>query len=166
MQNGCSHERAFWSIFLRATIASRTLLLVSVAASLLVGSACLPLINPQQREADQLLDRLAAARAGLAERPPRLGATCDDVADVKSRLLGEPGLLATQPAPVLLTAADALQAVCGQATLLAVPIDADWLTPAVTAARARWQGGLTRQLTVACDSMRQAAVQLGRAAPC
>ena len=140
------------------------MLLVSVAVSLLVGSACL--VDPQQREASQLLDRLTAARAGLSESPPVLGATCDDVADVKSRLLGEPGLLATPPAPVLLNAADALQAVCGQATLLAVPIDATWLTPAVTAARTRWQGGLTRQLGLACDSMRQAAVQLGQAAPC
>jgi hypothetical protein len=169
MQNIRSHERTFQSIFFGGTNASRrqrtALLLGGFALVLLLcGNACLP--NTQDREAGQLLDRLAAARAGLAASPPVLGATCDDIADVKSRLLGEPGLVNLASWSSLRDAADALQAVCGQATLLAVSVSDAASSPAVLTARVRWQQGLARELDLACEDMRQGAAALARTSPC
>ena len=138
-----------------------TVLLASVL--LVVVTGCL--VDPQRTQAGQLLDRLSSARAALMQTPPPTGFPCDDVADVKSRLMGEPGLVDVRPAwPALRAAADALEAVCGQAVLLAVPVGDT--SAALVTGRARWQDGLQRQLDLACDNLRSAAAALGRATPC
>lgn len=161
MQNECSHERTFWCNNYRW---HRRVSNGLALALLLVLTGCLP--DPQRIQAEQLLDRLVAARVALAETPPRMGASCDDVAEVKSRLMGEPGMKRIQAAwPALRDSADALEAVCGQAQLLAVPA-AGTDSAALAAARARWQDGVSRQLALACDNLRAAATGLGREAPC
>jgi hypothetical protein len=111
-----------------------------------------------------LLDQLTSARMLLAEQPPRFSDACDVVGTVTTRLYGEPGLADVRPAwPQLRDAADALNAACGQATLLAEPSTG---SPAMHAARLRWQQGNQREMGVACDHLRAAAVALGRGAPC
>ena len=60
-------------------------------------------------------------------------------------------------------AADALQAVCGQGTLLS---EATNDTPAIKEARQRWQARIQREIGVACDHLRDAANALGRNPPC
>jgi hypothetical protein len=129
----------------------------------LVSSACVP--NPQRVQMAQLLDRLGTSRAALAQVPPRTGSTCDEVGDVESRLLGEPGLVDVSPAwSSLHDGALALLAVCGQASLLEQPAGSDsaaWYT-----ARERWQSGLVHELGLACDHLRTAASALERPAPC
>lgn len=128
----------------------------------LLGAGCLP--DPQRLELGGLFDRLLVARSALGQSPPRTDATCDDVADVKSHLAGEPGLEHEQPAwSALRASTDALQAVCGQATLLEQPY---MPTATLSAARARWQAALERELGVACDHLRQAADALGRGTAC
>jgi hypothetical protein len=129
-------------------------------ALLLLGGC---LANPQRDEAGQLLDQLTHARAQIADASAPLEA-CTTVGDVETRLYGEPGLVGVQPAwSQLADAAHALQAVCGQATLLAQPsLD----SAAVAAGRQRWQQGIQRELGVACDHLRAAAAALDRGAGC
>jgi hypothetical protein len=130
---------------------------------LLISAACVA--NPQRIQMEQLLQQLGAARAALAEVPPRTGSTCDAVGDVESRLLGEPGLVDVKPAwSSLHDGAVALLAVCGQASLLEQPAGSD--SAAWYAARARWQAGLERELGVACDHLEAAADALQQPAPC
>jgi hypothetical protein len=130
-------------------------------ALVLLLTGCLA--NPQRDQTAQLLDQLTQAREALAQQPPRDDA-CSAVGDVETRLYGEPGLVSVQPAWSHLTdAAHALQAVCGQRTLLAQPsID----TVAATTARQRWQQGIQRELGLACDHLRAAATALDRGVPC
>ncbi len=86
------------------------------------------------------------------------------VGDVQTRLYGEPGLTNVQPAwSRLRQAADALQTVCGQAALLALPSSG---SSAVEAARQRWQDGMQRDLSLSCEHLRAAAAALDRASPC
>jgi hypothetical protein len=148
----------FWPIALVRKLADGTkpyqLLLV-----LLLGSACLP--DPQRMQMAQLLDNLGDAHSALMEQPPRVDSACDTVGDVQSRLWGEPGLADVKPAwPAMRQAADALLAVCGQDRLLAQPFEP---TPATLEARERWQAGAASELEIACRSLGEAAVALGRA---
>ena len=125
--------------------------------------ACLP--DPQRAQSVALFDQLVAARATLSERPSG-GAdeACTTVGDVQTRLTGEPGLVDVRPAwPALHQAAQALQAVCGQAVMLGQP-STD--SVAVRQAQERWQSGIQRELSTACDHLRQAADALDRARPC
>jgi hypothetical protein len=118
---------------------------------LLVCGACLP--DPQRGQAVSLLTRLSAARIGFATDWPR---ACDEVGDVQTRLYGEPGLTGVRPAWVeLRAAAEALQAVCGQTTLLAAGVDVP-----------RWRAGVDRQLSVACEHLRAASASLDQPPPC
>ena len=127
----------------------------------LLVTACLP--DPRRAQTTDLLDRLSAAHDNLADFPPPPEA-CNTVGDVETRLYGEPGLTEVQPAWSELTdAAHALQAVCGQDTLLLQPIDG---SAALEAARQRWRDGKQREMGVACDHLRAAASALGRDAPC
>jgi len=125
-------------------------------------SGCLP--APQQLQAAGLLDQLVVARAMFADQPARVDTACNDVGDVQTRLYGEPGLADVRPAwPALRAAADALQSICGRRTLLAQPMDGS-LT--LTQARQRWEQGIQREIGVACDYLRTAAVALSHATPC
>jgi hypothetical protein len=135
---------------------------MSLCALVLLPGACLP--SPQRDQANQLLDQLAHAREQLAESPPPPAEACRAVGDVETRLYGEPGLVAVQPAwSHLADAAHALQAVCGQATLLAQPsLD----TAAAAAARQRWQLGMQREMDVACEYLRATAAALDRTVVC
>jgi hypothetical protein len=136
--------------------------LLGLGALLLGTAACLP--SPQVHQLNDLLDRLATARTDFAD-PHLLQPACDAVGDVQNRLYGEPGLTSVQPAwSTLRDAAAALQAVCGQATLLR---QATAPSAASEQARQRWQAGVQRELSVACDHLRAAAQALGRTArPC
>jgi hypothetical protein len=135
---------------------------VLLAAAVVLSAGCGS--SPQRLQLAHLLERLATARAGLAENPPLTGANCDDVGDVKSHLAGEPGLDVERPAWVELRASsDALEAACGQADLLEQPAGS---SPAVFAARARWQAGLQHELDLACEHLRRAAGALQQPAPC
>src|SRR5438046_1673722 len=79
------------------------------------GSACLP--DPHLAQLNTLLDQLDSARAGFSAHDVQ--SPCDAVGETQTRLYGEPGLTSIQPAwSSLRDAAQALQAVCGQATLL------------------------------------------------
>jgi hypothetical protein len=130
-------------------------------AVLVATSGCLA--NPQRTQAQELLDQLTGARERLSQQPPPLQA-CSTIGDVETRLYGEPGLVDVQPAwSELADAAHALQAVCGQSTLLAEPaLDSE----AVGAAQQRWRQGIQRELGVACDHLRAAASALDRQARC
>lgn len=109
------------------------------------------------------MDRLKTARTLFTEQPLRLNEACGEVGAVQTRLYGEPGLH-DQPGWLdLRDAADALNAVCGQDTLLS---QSSTYSPSIEAARARWQQGIQRELGVACDHLRAAASALGRSAPC
>ena len=133
-----------------------------LAASVILLSGCLP--DPQRLQLQQRLAQLAVARLGLQQSPPQTTSNCDQVADVKSHLAGEPGLVNEQPAwSELRASVDALQAVCGQAVLLEQPA-AD--SAVLVAARARWQQGIQRELLIACEHLRRAAAALGNATPC
>jgi hypothetical protein len=135
---------------------------VLLSGWLLLAAGCLP--DPQRLQLEQRLGQLAAARAGLQQSPPQTTSNCDEVADIKSHLAGEPGLYGEQPAwSELRAAVDALQAVCGQAVLVEQPAPE---SAVLTAARARWQQGIQRELGLACEHMRQAAAALGSAPPC
>lgn len=129
--------------------------------SLLLLSACLP--RPQQTQSRDLLDQLTRARESLRQ-DPAVPDACAAVGDAETRLYGEPGLVDVQPAwTELADAAHALQAVCGQAALVAQP-GRD--SPASRAAQQRWQQGIQRELGVACDHLRAAASALSRGATC
>jgi hypothetical protein len=137
-------------------------LVLACLLSGLLASGCLA--DPQRLQLAHLLGELQQDRAALGQSPPQITSTCDQVADVKSRLAGEPGLGTIQPAwSELRASTDALQAVCGQAILLAAPAGD---SAATQAARARWQAGLARELDVACQHLRQAAGALDQAPPC
>lgn len=100
----------------------------------------------------------------FGQQPVNAGLACNMVGDVQTRLYGEPGLVDVQPAwQALGQAAEALQAVCGQNTLLdqvARTSDAE------VQARKRWQAGMQREIGIACDHLREAATALGRPVPC
>jgi hypothetical protein len=128
----------------------------------LLSMACAP--EPYRAQNDELLDQLDRARGMLAEQPPRVSEACNVVGDVQTRLYGEPGLVDVKPAwPQLRDAADALQAACGDGTWLGMPSTE---TPAITAARLRWQQGIQREIGVACDHLRAAATALAHGTPC
>jgi len=127
-----------------------------------LASGCLA--DPQRQQLGRLLGELQQDREALGQTPPHITSTCDQVADVKSRLAGEPGLGTIQPAwSELRASTDALQAVCGQAILLAAPAGD---SAATVTARARWQAGLARELDVACQHLRRAASSLDQGPPC
>jgi hypothetical protein len=63
----------------------------------------------------------------------------------------------------LTDAAGALQAVCGQSTLLGQPTNE---SASLAQARERWQQGIQREIGLACDHLRIAAVTLGRDRSC
>jgi hypothetical protein len=159
MSNACSQEHPF---DINAGPGHRRVtILVLVAGVCLLASACL--VDPQRAQTADLLDRLAAVRVRLGQNPPPTDA-CVEMGDIETRLYGEPGLVEVQPAwSQLSNAAHALQAVCGQATMLAQPITG---SAALEAARAEWQQGIQRETDVACQHLRAAAVALERRAPC
>src|SRR5438067_7050841 len=127
--------------------------LVACAALAWVAAGCLP--DPQRLQSVALLDQLVSARATLGQQAPQYDEACNAVGDVQTRLSGEPGLVDVRPAwPALRDATVALQAVCGQTTMLSQPTT-DSL--AVAQARARWQQGIQREIGLACDHLRQAA---------
>jgi hypothetical protein len=131
-------------------------------ALLALVSGCLA--DPHRAQSVDLLDQLTSARGIVADQPSRADEACNMVGDVQTRLFGEPGLVDVQPAwSQLRDAAAALQAVCGQTALLAQPSTE---SPAMVQARARWQAGIQREMALACDHLRQAAVALGRGTPC
>jgi hypothetical protein len=143
----------------RGTNALRCVWLVGVLA---LATSCLA--DPHRAQSVDLLEHLTAARGIVADQPSRADEACNMVGDVQTRLFGEPGLVDVQPAwSQLRDAAGALQAVCGQTALLAQPSTE---SPAMVQARARWQAGIQREMALACDHLRQAAVALGRGSPC
>ncbi len=146
-----------------SSAAARALLTAVVLASIALTTGCLP--NPQTTQSVELLDRLTAARADFqAATPEQTQSACDTVGDVQTRLYGEPGLTSIQPTwSHLRAAAEALQAVCGQSTLLG---HATGDSPALADGRQRWQAGVQRELGVACDYLRTAALSLARPRPC
>jgi hypothetical protein len=130
-------------------------------ALLIATGGCLA--NPQRDQTRDLLDQLSQVRETLSQQPPPLEA-CSTVGDVETRLYGEPGLVGIQPAwSDLADAAHALQAVCGQSTLLA---QSTLDSVAVSSAQQRWRQGIQRELGVACDHLRAAAAALDRQTPC
>jgi hypothetical protein len=156
-QNECSDERVFG-----CKHSARHKFITPLVLALLLVTGCLA--EPQRVQSAGLLEQLAVARAMFGEQPPRLEPACNAVGDVQTRLYGEPGLADVRPAwPELRAAAEALQAVCGQNTLLGQPSN-DSL--ALSQARQRWQQGIQRELGVACDHLRVAAVALARPSPC
>jgi hypothetical protein len=158
MTNVCSVEHPFWR---KQRPRHSRVTVVLLAVALVLVSGCLP--DPQRVQSAELLDRLALARSRLAEFPPPPEA-CNDLGDIETRLYGEPGLMEVQPAwSEIADAAHALQAVCGQDALLLQPTTG---SAVLEAARARWQQGKQRELGVACDHLRAAAVALSRDAPC
>jgi hypothetical protein len=130
-------------------------------AACVLLSGCLA--DPQRQQTSELLDQLTLARQHLAAQAAWAQA-CPDVGDVETRLNGEPGLIAVQPAwSELADAAHALQAVCGLTRLLEQPF-LDTLPS--QAAHQRWQQGIQREMDVACDHLRIAATALNRSATC
>jgi hypothetical protein len=154
-----SHEQAFGCK--NYSRHRRVSMLATGVLVLLVTTGCLA--NPQRDQSRELLDQLTRARQRLSQPSPLLEA-CSMVGDVETRLYGEPGLVDVQPAwSQLADAAHALQAVCGQSTLLAQDaLD----TPAVVTAQQSWRQGVQHELGVACDHLRAAAAALEREAPC
>ncbi len=125
-------------------------------------AGCLP--DPQRVQMAGLLDQLASARAMLGEQPPQTEAACEMIGSVQTRVWGEPGLVAVQPAwAALRDAASALIAVCGQSKMLEQPTNESL---ALTQARQRWERGIQREIGLACDQLRRAAAALDRAQPC
>jgi hypothetical protein len=130
-----------------------------VVALIPFAAGCLQ--SPQRVQSVELLDQLVDAREKFGQQQQQ---ACDVVGNVQTRLYGEPGLTNVQPAWAnLRDAADALQAVCGQSTLLAQAFND---SPATRQARQRWQQGIQREVGIACDHLRNAAAALDRAAPC
>lgn len=135
--------------------------LTLVLALAVLSASCLP--DPHRLQAQELLDRLGQARVAFTN-PDTFEDACNVVGEVQTRLVGEPGLAEHGPGyPALRDAAAALQAVCGQGTLVR---EATAQTGASAAARARWTAGIQRELDVACQQLRGAAGDLGRRAPC
>jgi hypothetical protein len=134
---------------------------VLIALALVVlCAACLA--DPRRTQMTRLFDQLVEAQVSLREG--RTEPACGNVGDVATKLSGEPGLVELRDVwPSLRAATDALQAVCGQATLLAQPFDA---TPAMLQARERWQAGRERELRVACDELKRASAELERRVGC
>ena len=132
-----------------------------ISLLLLLSVACLP--NPRRAQTLELLGRLNTVRMMFTEQPLRLNEACAEVGAVQTRLSGEPGLHDQPGWSDLRDAADALNAVCGQDTLLS---QSSTDSPATMSARTRWQQGIQRELGVACDHLRLAASALGRSAPC
>jgi hypothetical protein len=161
MTNVCSVEHPFCR---KATARHRrvtTAICLLLPALALLASGCLA--DPHRVQTADLLDHLSAARGQLAASQPPTAA-CNEIGNVETRLYGEPGLTEVQPAwSDLANAAHALQAVCGQDTLLLQPVTG---SSALDAARQRWTEGKQRELGVACDRLRAAAAALGRDAPC
>jgi hypothetical protein len=134
---------------------------ITALALVLIPLATACLQNPQKVQSVDLLNQLASARQQFSQQPQE---ACDVVGNVQTKLYGEPGLTSVQPAwASLRDAAEALQAVCGQSTLLAQPFTD---SVATLQARQRWQQGIQRDIGTACDHLRNAATALGRSAPC
>ena len=111
-----------------------------------------------------MLATLVSARGMFTAQPPQVQDACDSVGFVQQRLSYEPGLVNVQPAWTALSeAAEALQAVCGVNALLAQPAND---SQAVREAHQRWQQAIQREITVACDRLRIAAVALAASTPC
>jgi hypothetical protein len=162
--NVCSYEHPFWckDDGRHKGVTIRWAGWLATAIGLMLVSSCLA--DPQHRQTVDLLDALSTARGILSQQPARLDEACNAVGDVQTRLYGEPGLVNVQPAwSQLRHAADALNAVCGQATLLDQPAPD---SAAIRAAHQRWESGIQREMGVACDHLRAAAVALNRDAPC
>lgn len=137
--------------------------LASAALALLVAvnAGCLP--DPYRDQARMLFDGLVRARVAF-ENPNTLDEGCNTVGEAQNRLLGEPGLAERGPSYTSLRdAAAALQAVCGQGTLLH---DGTARTAASDAGRARWRAAMQHELDVACRHLRAAAPGIGREPPC
>ncbi|HEV7666257.1 MAG TPA: hypothetical protein VGQ62_22170 [Chloroflexota bacterium] len=132
----------------------------AILVTVLFLSGCLA--DPQRVQSATLFDRLSEAHAAFVAARQSEG--CNTVGDVQTRLVGEPGLANGESTyRSLRAAAQALQAVCGQTTVLEQAISE---TAASRAARDRWQTGIQRELGIACDYLGAAAADLGRAAPC
>ena len=183
-QNACSDEHLFerkatmqhkritevscqWSVVRRRRRAlfllARRPLVVAILTLAWLITGCLP--DPQRLQSVALLDQLVAARTMLtAQAPATADQACTTVGDVNTRLTGEPGLVDVRPAwPALRNATQALQAACGQLTMLGQP-STD--SAAIEQARRRWQQGIQREIGVACDHLRVAAAALDRSTPC
>jgi hypothetical protein len=136
--------------------------LILCVLTVVLTSGCVA--NPQRLQTVALLDNLVGARSMLAEQPPRANPACTMFGDVQTRLYGEPGLSNVQPAwSALRDAATALNAVCDQNTLLKQPSNG---SVALLDGRTRWQLGIQREMNVACDHLREAAVALQQQPPC
>jgi hypothetical protein len=158
MTNVCSVEHPFCR---KRSARHRPITVALLAIAVTLAAGCLA--DPQRVQATDLLGRLTDARGKLATFPPPPEA-CNIIGDVETRLYGEPGLTEVQPAwSELADAAHALQAVCGQDTLLLQPVTG---SVALEAARQRWRDGKQREMGVACDHLRAAAIALSRDAPC
>src|SRR5260370_22652836 len=98
----------------------RSSLVVCVSVLACITAACLP--DPQRVQPAALFDQLVSARAMFGEQPPRAEQACELVGTVQTRLSGEPGLAEVRAVwPALRDAAVALEAVCGQSTMLSQP---------------------------------------------
>jgi len=157
--NACSDEHLFERKALRRHKRITTAFLW--ATLVFAATACLP--DPQRTQSVALLERLVDARTSLSEQPPRADQACTTVGDAQTRLTGEPGLVDVPGWPALHQAAQALQAVCGQHIMLGQP-STD--SPAMLEAKQRWQDGIQREMSTACDHLRKAATALDRARPC
>jgi hypothetical protein len=155
-QNACSYERVFQN---KRPWRYKA---ITLGLGLWLVAGCVP--APQTAQSVELLGRLVSARGLFMEQPPQSQAACDIVGDVQTRLNYEPGLTTVRPAWMALSdAAEALQAVCGNDTLLDLPaLD----SAAVATAHQRWQQASDREIGLACDHLRLAAAALERAAPC
>ena len=135
---------------------------VLLSAGVLLASACAP--DPQRAQTVELLGRLVSARGMFMDQPPQAQTACDEVGFVQTRLNYEPGLTSVRPAwAALSSAAEALQAVCGENSLLSQPAIESL---AIAQAHQRWQQAIQREIGVACDHLRDAARALDRTSPC
>jgi hypothetical protein len=164
-QNECSDERVFACKRARRHKVVTPLVLTGLALLLLL-TACAP--QPARMQSGALLDKLVLARTMFAEQQARVDARLDDacnvVGSVQTRLYGEPGLSEVMPAwQDLRAAAQALQSVCGRGTLLGQPGNDSQV---LAEAHQRWEQGIQREMGVACDYLRAAAVALNRTSPC
>jgi hypothetical protein len=145
-------------------VSGRTTFAVALVVGLLVAG-CLP--DPHRTQSVDILDRLIRARALFNEQPPPIDKACGILGDVETHLFGEPGLSQLQPAwSALRDATRALESTCGQNTLLALPARNGKNSQTLREARLRWQDGIQREMTLACDHLRLAAQALNRPAPC
>jgi hypothetical protein len=146
-------------------VSARTTCAAAVLGISLLVAGCLP--DPHTAQSVDILDRLVRARALFSEQPPPVEKACGILGDVETHLFGEPGLSQVQPAwNALRDATRALESTCGQNTLLALPSRNGKNSQALHQARQRWQQGIQREMTLACDHLRQAAGALNRPAPC